>query len=177
MAAVPSETGPTRDDLTDVAAPGIDSARFRTVVGHFASGVTIVTGADGDSPAGFTCQSFFSLSLDPPLVAVAPSRTSTSWPAIDRSGAFCVNVLAEEQETLCRSFANSGGDKFKGVGWTEAATGSPVINDVLAWVDCRIVERHDAGDHILVIGRVVDMEARNGRPLLFYRGGFGSFEA
>ena len=165
------------NDLTDAGAPTIDGARFRTVLGHFASGVAVVSGADGDAPTGFTCQSFFSLSLDPPLVAIAPGRTSTSWPAIERSGAFCVNILAEPQEALSRAFATSGGDKFRGVGWAPAASGSPVINDVLAWVDCLIRDVHDAGDHLLVVGRVIDMGAGHGQPLLFYRGGFGSFQA
>jgi flavin reductase (DIM6/NTAB) family NADH-FMN oxidoreductase RutF len=152
-----------------------DAALFRTVLGHFASGVVIVTGATADGPGGFTCQSFTSVSLDPPLVAIFPGKVSTSWPGIAESGAFCANVLTEEQEALCRAFAVSGGDKFNGVGWRTAATRSPVLNDVLAWIDCRIDAVHDAGDHYLVLGRVQEMGYANGRPLLFYRGGFGGF--
>ena len=152
-----------------------DAAGFRTVLGHFASGVVIVTGATADGPGGFTCQSFTSVSLDPPLVAIFPGRTSTSWPGIAESGAFCANVLTEQQEALCRAFAVSGGDKFSGVGWSTASTRSPVLNDVLAWIDCRIEAVHDAGDHFLVLGRVQEMGYSNGRPLLFYRGGFGGF--
>lgn len=152
-----------------------DAAQFRTVLGHFASGVVVVTGATADGPGGFTCQSFFSVSLDPPLVAIAPGRSSTSWPPIAESGAFCANVLTEQQESLCRAFAVSGGNKFDGVGWTTAATRSPVLNDVLAWIDCRIEAVHEAGDHFLVLGRVQEMGYSNGRPLLFYRGGFGGF--
>ena len=152
-----------------------DAAQFRTVLGHFASGVVIVTGATADGPGGFTCQSFTSVSLDPPLVAIFPGKSSTSWPGIAESGAFCANVLTEQQEALCRAFAVSGGDKFAGVGWTTAATRSPVLNDVLAWIDCGIEAVHDAGDHFLVLGRVREMGYSNGRPLLFYRGGFGGF--
>ena len=174
--ADPSPVVPDSDDLRSAAAPDIDSARFRTVLGHFASGVVIVTGRDREGPAGFTCQSFFSLSLDPPLVAVAPGRSSTSWPRVAASGAFCANILTEDQESLCRAFANSGGDKFRGIGWSPAATGSPAIHDSLAWVDCRIEDVHEAGDHLLVIGRVVDMGSGHGQPLIFYRGGFGGFE-
>jgi 3-hydroxy-9,10-secoandrosta-1,3,5(10)-triene-9,17-dione monooxygenase reductase component len=167
-------TGRSPGGLDAVGA--IDPAHYRTVLGHFASGVTIVTGAGVDGPVGFTCQSFFALSLDPALVAIAPGRSSTSWPMIAPSGAFCVNVLSEDQEELCRSFATTGGAKFAGVGWSTAATGSPVVAGSLAWVDCRIEVIHDAGDHLLVVGRVVEMSGAAGRPLLFYRGGFGSFE-
>ncbi|MGI8751968.1 MAG: flavin reductase family protein [Acidimicrobiales bacterium] len=155
----------------------IEAAELRNVLGHFATGVVVVTGAARSGPAGLTCQSFFSLSLDPPLVAVAPSRRSRSWPAIRPSGAFCVNILAATQESLGRAFATSGGDKFAGVGWSPATTGSPRLHDVLAWLDCRMVDAHDGGDHHLVVGRIVDMGTSAGEPLLFYRGGFGTFKA
>lgn len=156
---------------------GVDSAELRTVLGHFASGVTIVTGAGPDGPVGLTCQSFFCASLVPPLVVISPQLSSTSWPRVADTGAFCVNVLAEEQEAMCRAFAVSGGDKFKGVGWTTAATGSPVIEGSLAWLDCRLEEVKETGDHLLVLGRVVEMGYGRGKPLIFYRGGFGGFEA
>jgi flavin reductase (DIM6/NTAB) family NADH-FMN oxidoreductase RutF len=171
---------PEADDLARTSAPTIDTAHFRAVLGHFASGIAIVTGMDGDTPVGLTCQSFFSVSLTPPLVAFAPSRTSTSWPRIEGSGAFCVNVLAAEQEELCRLFAQSGADKFKGVGWQASATGSPVLADCLAWINCRIDATYEAGDHLIVVGGVLDMghtSSHPARPLLFYRGGYGTFEA
>lgn len=155
----------------------MDASSFRTVLGHFASGVVIVTGASPGGPLGFTCQSFFSVSLDPPLVAIAPGRVSTSWPPIHETGRFCVNVLTEDQESLSRSFAVSGGEKFSGVGWTPGPSGSPVLTGCLAWIDCTVAAVHDAGDHLLVLGRVSEMGYSNGRPLLFYRGGFGSFQA
>jgi len=154
-----------------------DAAQFRTVLGHFASGVVVVTGSDSDGPSGFTCQSFFAASLDPQLVVISPSRASTSWPRVEATGAFCANILTEEQEALSRTFAVSGGDKFQGVGWRPGPTGSPIIDDVLAWVDCRIDGSHEAGDHLLVVGRVVDMGYGRGHPLLFYRGGFGGFSS
>ncbi len=161
------------------AATAIEEAEFRTVLGHFASGISVVTGLVDGAPAGFACQSFFSLSLNPPLIAVSPSKTSTSWPGISGSGSFCVNVLAEDQEALCRVFARAGGgsDKFAGIGWSPAATGSPRLHDVLAWVDCRLEAVHDAGDHHLVVGAVVGMGTGHGDPLVFYRGGFGGFKA
>jgi 3-hydroxy-9,10-secoandrosta-1,3,5(10)-triene-9,17-dione monooxygenase reductase component len=170
---------PESPELADlVSGHSIDAAHFRAVLGHFCTGVTIVTGSHDGEPAGLTCQAFTSLSLEPPLVAFCPSLTSTSWPRIRGSGAFCVNVLNEDQEDLCRVFAASGGDKFRGVGWKEGATGSPVLDDVLAWIDCRMEAEHAAGDHLIVVGRVIELgSSRSGTPLLFYRGGFGRFQA
>lgn len=154
---------------------GLDQARFREVLGHFATGVTIVTALEDGEPVGFTCQSFAALSLDPPMVILAPSRSSTSWPRIREAGAFCVNVLEEHQEALSRTFAVSGGDKFDGVGWKPGLTGAPVLEGSLAMVECRLGEIFDGGDHELVTGLVVAMDIGNGGPLLFYRSGFGRF--
>jgi len=166
------------DDLSQTAASGFDAARFRQVMGHFCTGVTIVTAIDGAEPLGLTLQSFTSLSLDPPLVSVAVGRGSATWPRIRDVGAFTVNILSDEQEAMCRRFASSGGEKFTGVGWKASATGAPILDDVLAWADCRLEAEHDAGDHIIAIARVVDLGvADEGTPLLFYRGGFGRFQA
>ncbi|MET9884997.1 flavin reductase family protein [Streptomyces sp. NPDC006430] len=158
----------------------VSSAEFRTVLGHFASGVTVITAppAEGeDAPAGFACQSFASLSLDPPLVTFMVARTSTTWPRIARAGVFCVNILGAEQGALCRTFAVSGADKFAGVGHTPApATGSPQLDAVPAWIDCRIHAVHTGGDHLIVVGRVEAMGAAGeGDPLLFHKGRFGRF--
>lgn len=156
-------------------SPGFD--RFKQAMGTFATGVTIVSGIEDGLPVGFTCQSFMSLSVDPPFVAVAPARTSTSWPRIAAAGSFCVNVLADHQSELGQRFAVSGSDKFEGVAWHAApATGSPVIEGSLAWVDCRLELVHDAGDHELIIGRVLDLGvgAGDGSPLLFFRSKFAT---
>jgi flavin reductase (DIM6/NTAB) family NADH-FMN oxidoreductase RutF len=169
----------TEDALGDEGAPGagtIDGGRFREVLGHFATGVTVVTALEDGAPVGFTCQAFTSLSIEPPLVALAPAKSSTSWPRIARAGAFCVNILAEDQEAICRDFAVSGGDKFTGVGWRPGAAGAPILDGALAWVECEFVRAHDAGDHELVIGRVRDLGVVAGRPLVYFRGGFGRFE-
>ena len=152
-----------------------DAAGFKDAMGRFATGVTIVAGIEDGLPVGFTCQSFVSLSIDPPYVAVAPARTSTSWPRIARSGSFCVNVLRDDQEELCAGFAVSGGPKFQGVDWHPApVTGSPVIEGSLAWVDCRVELVHDAGDHELILGRVLDLGTGDGSPLLFFRSRFAT---
>jgi len=169
----------SEEDAPKIA--GVSSARFREVMGHFGTGVTIVTGMDGDEPVGFTCQSFMSLSLDPPLIAIAPGKSSTSWPRIAPGGRFCVNMLSEKQEALCRDFAVSGaekGDKFRGVGWKPGPDQVPVLEEALAWVGCRVLETHDAGDHEIIVGEVIDTGVETtSRPLLFYRGGFGRFQS
>lgn len=152
-----------------------DQGAFRAVLGHFASGVVLITGVHHGKPEGLTCQSFFSVSLDPPLVAVSPSQASKSWPKVASSGDFCVNVLAAEQEALARTFAESGADKFAGVGWSPGANGAPRLHGALAWIECAIEQTYDAGDHLLVVARVEELESGSGQPLLFYRGGFGGF--
>jgi flavin reductase (DIM6/NTAB) family NADH-FMN oxidoreductase RutF len=153
--------------------PAFDASVFKDAMSRFATGVAIVSGIDDGEPVGFTCQSFVSLSMDPPYVAVAPARTSTSWPRIARGGSFCVNVLGEDQEALCRGFAVSGGPKFDGVAWHPApGTGAPVIVGSLAWVDCRVELVHDAGDHELILGRVLDLGVGEGLPLLYFRSRF-----
>lgn len=153
----------------------LDQGEFRAVLGHFASGVVLVTGMHEGGPAGFTCQSFFSLSLDPPLIAFAPGRSSTSWPKVSSSGSVCINILAADQEGLARTFSRSGTDKFAGVGWSQGANGAPRLQGALAWLECEVLDTHEAGDHWLVTATVVEMETGRGEPLLFYRGGFGSF--
>ncbi|WP_328303853.1 flavin reductase family protein [Streptomyces sp. NBC_00435] len=158
----------------------VSPAEFRAVLGNFASGVTIITAPPGEGeggPAGFACQSFASLSLDPPLVTFMVARTSTTWPRIARAGVFCVNILGAEQGELCRAFAISGADKFAGVAHTPApATGSPQLDAVPAWIDCRIHAVHTGGDHLIVVGKVEAMGAAGeGDPLLFHKGRFGRF--
>ncbi|SES27354.1 NADH-FMN oxidoreductase RutF, flavin reductase (DIM6/NTAB) family [Streptomyces qinglanensis] len=181
----------------DERAP-VDPAHFRRVLGGFASGVTVVTAPAAPDPgertparassaaetggtpgpAGFACQSFASLSLDPPLVSFMVGRTSTSWPRIARAGVFCVNVLAADQGELCRAFAVSGADKFAGVSHRPApVTGSPLLAGVAAWIDCEIHAVHTGGDHLIVVGRVRALDAAEdaGDPLVFHRGRLGTF--
>ena len=152
----------------------VEPAQMREVLGHFASGVTVLTALTGDGPIGFTCQSFSSLSLDPPLVVFAPGRTSTTWPRLRDLGRFCINVLAEGQDDVSQSFARSGVDKFDGVRWTTSAGGSPVLDGVVAWIDAALWAEYDGGDHTLVAARVLDLGAEaERRPLLFHRGTYG----
>ncbi|MEU0105008.1 flavin reductase family protein [Streptomyces sp. NPDC006251] len=162
----------------DERAP-LDAREFRRVLGNFATGVAVVTAPPatvGASPAGFACQSFTSLSLDPPLVAFMVGRTSTTWPRIARAGVFCVNVLAAHQAELCRAFAVSGADKFAGVAYDAApVSGSPRLSGAAAWIDCAIHAVHTGGDHLIVVGRVNALGTGDNDPdgpLLFHRGRF-----
>lgn len=164
--------------VTDTHDPPVDEARFRQVLGHFPTGVTVITAApEGEPPVGLAVGSFASLSLDPPLVLFCAAKQSSSWPKIRDAGVFCVNVLAEDQEEVCRQFAGKG-DKYAGIGWKPGHTGAPILAGVLAWIDCRVEQVLDGGDHDIVVGRVLDLEvAHEGRPLVFFRGGYGRFEA
>lgn len=171
--------------MSDDTTPAFDSKQFRTVLGHFPTGVTIVSGMDDDRPVGFTIGSFTSVSLDPPLVGFLPMTNSATWEAIERGGAFCVNVLSRDQADLCWKFAKSGNesDRFDGVAWHAAPTGSPIIDRAVAWIDCTIEQVYEMGDHYFVLGRVTALEADanhdgNGPfPLLFFKGTLGGFAA
>jgi flavin reductase (DIM6/NTAB) family NADH-FMN oxidoreductase RutF len=146
------------------------------VLGHFCSGIVIVTGMEGREPIGLTCQSFTSVSLDPPLVGFLPDKGSSSWPKIQAAGAFCVNMLGEDQEDICRIFATKSADKFATIGWKPGRTGAPIINDVTAHIECELGDVIETGDHYFVLGKVVDLEVNHqGGPLVFYRGGYGRY--
>ena len=149
--------------------------RFRDVLGRFATGVTVVTAFQDGVPVGFTCQAFASLSLSPPMVALAPSKTSTSWPRMIEAGAFCVNILTEEQQAVSETFGERRDNKFEGIAWHVGAAGTPVIDGCLAWVECALAAVHDAGDHELVTGRVLELGVGEGSPLIFYRSRYGTF--
>lgn len=181
----PGEDVAVEDDPEAVAA----ARRFRDVLGRFASGVTVVTTMSGGEPVGLTCQSFSSVSLDPPLVLFIPARTARSWPLIQRSGRFCVNFLAAGQAELSNQMASRGVDKFAGVSWTPAPqSGSPMLAGALAHLDCAIHAVHEAGDHYVVLGRVLDLltpqtepgpggeEIPAADPLLFYRGHYRTLD-
>jgi flavin reductase (DIM6/NTAB) family NADH-FMN oxidoreductase RutF len=155
----------------------IDPRRFRQVLGNYPTGVTVVTAIDADGePAGMAVGSFTSVSLDPPLVAFLPDRGSSSFPRIRTAESFCVNVLAADQEDLCRRFATRGGDKFAGVAWSPSPSGAPRLDGAVAWVDCAFHSITDAGDHYLVMGSVRQLDGdADSLPLVFFQGGYGRF--
>ncbi|MBD0323885.1 MAG: flavin reductase family protein [Aldersonia sp.] len=172
------------------AAEPIDPRTFRTVLGRFCTGITIITTADENGPVGFACQSFAALSLDPPMVLFCPTKASRSWAAIERAGRFCVNILGEEQQQTCARFGSREPDKFAGIDWEVSELGSPMLGGSLAHIDCTVETVHDGGDHFVVFGRVRALaelppgrtstgawvgEERQ-RPLLFYRGQYTAIE-
>jgi 3-hydroxy-9,10-secoandrosta-1,3,5(10)-triene-9,17-dione monooxygenase reductase component len=156
---------------SDLALSTIEPQFFRRVLGQFLTGVAVISAMDGEDPVGLTVGSFFSVSLDPPLVGFCAARSSQTWPAIKRAGRFCVNVLAADQEAVCRSFARTGTDKFRGIGWALSDGGCPRLDGVIAWIDCEIEVVYSAGDHEICVGRVRGLgDPRLSVPLPFFRG-------
>ena len=146
-----------------------DEASYRTVLGHFATGVTIITAMSDGQPIGVSANSFTSVSLDPPLVLFCASKESTTWPKIEAAGKFTVNILNEHQEDVCRVFATKGADRFNG---------SPILHDALAYIDCTIKDQYEGGDHLIVVGLVQELGVLGDEgPLIFYRGGYGHFDS
>jgi len=156
--------------------------KFRDVLGLFCSGVTVVTSFSDGEPVGMTCQSFSSVSLEPPLVMFSPAKTSRAWPLMQRAGFFCVNILAADQSEISNGMATKGDEKFTGLNWTTATTGAPVLEGVLGYIDCTVHQVVEAGDHYVVIGRVKELSfgdrhsddgtdvPTNIDPLLFFQG-------
>ena len=156
----------------------IDRFEFRRVMGHFASGVTVVTTRLPDGkPCGLTANAVCSVSIDPVLLLVCVERGADSHDCIRDAGFFAVNVLPDEGgESLSRRFATwEVDDKFRGVAYREERTGAPVLEDALAWIDCRVAEALPGGDHTIFLGAVQAADAREGTPLVYYRGGYGRF--
>jgi flavin reductase (DIM6/NTAB) family NADH-FMN oxidoreductase RutF len=157
-------------DVQSVPVPRpIDSQHFRSVLGYFCSGITVVAALGEEGPVGFTCQSFFSVSLDPPLVAFSVAHTSTSYPRLRRRPAFCVNVLGSDQSGHSQLLSSKAPDKWTRVGWTQGTSGAVRVHGALAWIECAPWAEYAAGDHTIVVGRVLDLAADLGRdPLLYF---------
>lgn len=153
-----------------------DSSDFRRILGHYPTGVCAVTAIVGGAPAAMVVGSFTSVSLDPPLVAFLPDRRSTSWPKIESAGRFCVNVLAAQQESLCRALSSKAADKFDAIPYRLSDSGLPIFEGIVAWIECDLYAVHEAGDHFIAIGEVKAMDIEHPHsPLLFFQGGYGQF--
>ena len=154
-----------------------DGRALRNAMGNFCTGIVVATSVFEGKPVGFAAQSFVSLSLTPPLVAICPGKSSSSWPKLRDAGSFCINLLAADQKHVCDAMAQSGGDKFADVQWQAGVTGAPIIVGTLGYVECELVAEHDAGDHTIAVGHVQDfkMTDEGKAPLLFFRGGYGEF--
>jgi flavin reductase (DIM6/NTAB) family NADH-FMN oxidoreductase RutF len=155
----------------------MESPEFRRILGHWASGVSIVTTRTPDGRAcGLTANAVASLSLEPLLVLVCVEKNADTHDCIRSAAAFAVNILNSESETLARRFAAWEVDrKFDGLAYHDGPTGNPILDDALAWVDCRLHSEFDGGDHTIFVGGVVAGDAVEGSPLLYYRGGYGRF--
>jgi 3-hydroxy-9,10-secoandrosta-1,3,5(10)-triene-9,17-dione monooxygenase reductase component len=147
--------------------------RFRTVLRHVPTSVTVVAGLVDGEPTGLSVGSFVPVSLEPPLVGFFVATTSTSWPRIEPTGRYCVNVLSEAQADVSSRFARSSlvADKFDGVRWRPSPSGMPILKGAVAWVDCTLHELHGAGDHLLVLGRVEALGVETGATPLLHHGG------
>jgi flavin reductase (DIM6/NTAB) family NADH-FMN oxidoreductase RutF len=168
-------------DVPDTDAQGttFSPRLFRNAMSQFCTGVVVVTGVSHGRPVGFAAQSFVSVSLAPPLISICPARSSTTWPLLRESGRFGINVLASDQLDLCSTFARSGGDKFTKCEWDVSSQGTPILGNIMGFVECELEAEYSAGDHTLVIGRVMgfDLPVANRSPLLFFRSGYGSFSS
>jgi flavin reductase (DIM6/NTAB) family NADH-FMN oxidoreductase RutF len=154
----------------------IEKNELRRVMGHFATGVTVITTIAKDgAPYGLTANAFMSVSLEPPLLLISVDRKAESYPYFEESRVFTINILRDDQEGLSRRFAVSGGNKFEGIAYHRGANNVPILEDTLAHVECRLYAVYEGGDHTLYLGEILDAETREGRPLLFYRGGYRAF--
>jgi flavin reductase (DIM6/NTAB) family NADH-FMN oxidoreductase RutF len=168
------ETVPVPEDQVGAQAA---ARRFRRVLGHVPTGVALITATTPAGPAGMAVNSFTSVSLDPPLVSFCAAHTSSTWPLVRAAGAFSINVLGEQHSEVSRRFAQKGADRFAGTQYRLGVTGAPVLLGVAASLDCEIFAEHDAGDHVIVLGRVVHLDADEGvRPLVFHGGGYCSLQ-
>ena len=156
----------------------IDANELRRVMGHFATGVTVVTSMIEGRPCAMTANSVASVSLDPPLVLFCGDRDSETLRGVMASKFFAINILSEHAERISRTFATRGPKTFDGMGYRPELTGAPVLDEALAWVDCALHSEFDAGDHVIVVGLIERADAADdGKPLLFYRGGYHTLGA
>jgi flavin reductase (DIM6/NTAB) family NADH-FMN oxidoreductase RutF len=154
----------------------IDPRDFRNALGTYATGVTIITASGSDGkPYGLTCNSFASVSLNPPLVLWSLVLYSSSLSVFQNAGHFAVNVLGASQQALANKFAKSSEDKFVGVEWTPGVGNAPLLKDSVANFQCRAVNRYYGGDHVIFLGAVEAYAYNRNEPLLFARGGYGRF--
>ncbi|MDJ0396263.1 flavin reductase [Rhodococcus sp. G-MC3] len=170
---------PTHTRANSPVSVSIDSGHYRRVLGHYPTGVCVITAIAPDGkPVGMTVGSFTSVSLDPPLVAFLAMKTSRAFSTIVEVGRFAVNVLAGDQLEQCRKFASRENDKFNSVAWRLSPLGSPVLLESPAWIDCTVESVIELGDHAMVVGAVSELDVeRSAAPLMYFQGGYGRFSA
>lgn len=151
----------------------VNKDEFRAALGHFVSGVTIITiNGDDNRPLGMTVSAFASLSLEPPLVLACIDKRASVHGLFAEGAYFVVNILAEDQEHLSRRFASKDQDRFNGVGYTEGVTGPPLLEGALACLECRVVHAYPGGDHTIIVGEVESTAVAESKPLAYFRGGY-----
>ncbi|MEM1075533.1 MAG: flavin reductase family protein [Pseudomonadota bacterium] len=157
---------------------GFDDKQFRATLGTFSTGVVVVSTLLDGSPEGMTIGAFTSVSLDPPLVAFLPAKSSTTWPKIRESGMFTINILAHDQQAICGAFARTSDQKFDGINWHPSPHGTPHLAGALAWLDCHICNVFEAGDHDIVLGEVASLSrGEDKEPMVFFGGNFRTLAA
>ncbi|WP_246793544.1 flavin reductase family protein [Burkholderia perseverans] len=163
-----------------LSSTAIEPLRFREALGHYASAITVIASQVDGEPVGFTCQSFHSVSMSPPLVSFSVMSSSGSYPGIRRAGRFVVNILSDEQVAISDQFARRGTDKWHGIEWRASPLGNPIIAGSLHWLDCEIHAEHVAGDHLIVIGEVKALDLQDAvatQPLLYFKGQYCNIAA
>ena len=141
------------------------------VMGHFATGVTVITTMDkSGNPSGLTANAFTSLSLNPPLVLACIDKEVQCYSCFEESGVFAVNVLGEEQEDISRRFATKGIEKFSGIQWHKSESGVALLDGAIGYIECKVVRSYDGGDHTIYVGEIVRASALGDRPLIFFKG-------
>ncbi len=153
----------------------IERNELRRVMGHFATGVTVITTLSKEGKLhGLTANAVSSLSLDPPLLIICVDKKAESYSSFEESGVFTVNILADDQEDISRRFAVSGGEKFEGVAYRRGVNGAPILSGALAHLECKLHAAYEGGDHTIYLGLIEEAETREVKPLLFFRGGYRS---
>ncbi|MYM39424.1 flavin reductase family protein [Duganella qianjiadongensis] len=163
-----------------LSSTAIEPLRLREALGHYASGITVITSLVNDELIGFTCQSFYSVSMSPPLISFSVMAGSGSYPKIRQAGRFAVNILAEEQVHISKQFARRGADKWHAIAWNKSPLGNPILAGSLHWLDCDIYAEYAAGDHLIVLGEVQALklqETETVQPLLYYKGQYRNIAA
>ncbi|MFC0170702.1 flavin reductase family protein [Pseudoduganella danionis] len=163
-----------------LSSTAIEPLRLREALGHYASGITVITSLVNDELIGFTCQSFYSVSMSPPLISFSVMAGSGSYPRIRQAGRFAVNILSEEQIHISNQFAQRGADKWREITWEKSPLGNPVLAGSLHWLDCEIYAEHAAGDHLIVLGEVLALKLQEqvaAQPLLYYKGQYRNIAA
>jgi 3-hydroxy-9,10-secoandrosta-1,3,5(10)-triene-9,17-dione monooxygenase reductase component len=169
-----TDSNAARQDVTPPSLSGPDAELFRHVLGHYPTGVAVITAMTEAGPVGLSMNSFTSVSLTPPLVLFCPALTSGTWPQLRDVGRIAINVLSAGQEAVSRLFSTRSADRFAEIAWSAGKNGAPLFDDALGWLECTVQAEHPAGDHTVVIAEIDRMGVHDeiGEPLVYFRGAY-----